>query len=162
MTMQTILLDDRLTTFSKDVGDAGYDLQAVAFIDAYGQRLLLDETTGISSITIHAGTSIKICTGIKIWIKDTKIFGAIFARSKLADKFKLTPSNCVAVIDSGYQGEYIVSLHNESDEAYAIRPMDKIAQLIFLPVISPVFSYVKEFPASIRGEKGILCEDVRK
>lgn len=70
-----------------------------------------------------------ISTGWAIEIPDG-YFGGIYARSGLASKQGLRPSNCVGVIDSGYRGEIMVALHNDSNETRAVHPLDKIAQLI--------------------------------
>ena len=62
-------------------------------------------------------------------------FGAIFARSGLATKQGLRPANCVGVCDEDYRGEYIVALHNDTNEDKIVQPNERIAQLVLLPYI---------------------------
>lgn len=81
-------------------------------------------------------------------------FGAIFARSGLATKQGLRPANCVGVCDEDYRGEYIVALHNDSEETRYIQHGDRIAQLVFLPYIDAEFESVKELDETERGEGG--------
>ena len=66
-------------------------------------------------------------------------FGGVFARSGLASKQGLRPANCVGVCDSDYRGEYIVALHNDSEEPCMVQSGDRIAQLVILPFYSVNF-----------------------
>ena len=81
-------------------------------------------------------------------------FGAIFARSGLATKNGLRPANCVGVCDSDYRGEYIVPLHNDTEEIQVIKPGDRIAQLVLTPYIPMNFIEVKELEETERGTGG--------
>lgn len=105
------------------------------------------------AIDIAPHSTIKIGTGIAVELKpDT--FGAIFARSGLATKKGLRPANCVGVCDSDYRGEYIVPLHNDTDEVMTIEPGERIAQLIILPFIPVQFNVVDNLSETGRSTSG--------
>lgn len=114
---------------------AGYDLYATA------------------NYEIAPHSTIKVGTGISIALPDNS-FGAIFARSGLATKKGLRPANCVGVCDSDYRGEYIVPLHNDTDEMMSIEAGERIAQLIVMPFIPVEFEEVDELDETERGNKG--------
>ncbi len=95
----------------------------------------------------------KIGTGLAIQ-PPKGYFGAIFARSGLATKNGLRPANCVGVCDEDYTGEYIVALHNDSSSIRAIKPGDRMAQLVFLPYITVDFDEVDEINKTERGRGG--------
>lgn len=118
-------------------GDAGFDLYAC-----------LDEP-----ITIKAGETVKVSTGLAIAIPES-YFGAVFARSGLATKQGLRPANCVGVCDAPYRGEYIVALHNDSDEDRVVNPKDRIAQLIIMPFLTAQLNLVNELDETERGTGG--------
>lgn len=115
-------------------GDAGYDLYA----DIPGKIIIWPHTTKF----IHIGIAIEIPDGY---------FGAIFARSGIASKQGLRPANCVGVCDSKYRGEYIVALHNDSDDIRIINHGDRIAQLVIMPYLSVEFNEVDELTSTERG-----------
>ena len=104
-------------------------------------------------ITIPAHSTEKIGTGLAIEIPKG-YFGAIFARSGLATKDGLRPANCVGCCDSDYRGEYIVALHNDTNEAKLIMPDERIAQLVVMPYLAVKFNEVDELPNTDRGEDG--------
>lgn len=106
-----------------------------------------------SPLTIPSHSTVKIGTGLAIEIPNG-YFGAIFARSGLATKQGLRPANCVGVCDSDYRGEYIVALHNDTDEAKLITPGERIAQLIIMPYLAVKFNEVNELSDTDRGEGG--------
>lgn len=82
-------------------------------------------------------------------------FAAIFARSGLATKHGLRPANCVGVCDADYRGEYIVALHNDSDESYTVQGGDRIAQIVILPFLSiDEFVPADELTETERGDGG--------
>ncbi len=116
---------------------AGYDLYAC-----------LD-----SPVTIRAHKTVKIGTGLSVEIPEG-YFGAIFARSGLASKNGIRPANCVGVCDSDYRGEYIVPLHNDTDEDYTVHHGDRIAQMIVLPYLSVEFIETGELSETDRGSSG--------
>ena len=104
-------------------------------------------------ITIEPHTTTKIGTGLSFELPNNT-FGAIFARSGLATKKGLAPANMVGVCDSDYRGEYIVPLHNYSNESQTIEPGERIAQLILMPYIPMVFEEVEELNDTQRGGQG--------
>jgi len=93
-------------------------------------------------------------TGIAIWIKDPGYAALILPRSGLGHKHGIVLGNLVGLIDSDYQGQLMVSAWNRSDIAFTIEPMERIAQLMIVPVLQAQFNVVTEFPASQRGEGG--------
>jgi deoxyuridine 5''-triphosphate nucleotidohydrolase (dut) len=95
----------------------------------------------------------KIGTGLSVAVPEN-YFGAVFARSGLASKQGLRPANCVGVCDSDYRGEYIVALHNDSDEIRTVRNGDRIAQLVIIPFMPADFEVTDELPETSRGEGG--------
>ena len=105
------------------------------------------------AIEIQPQKMAKIGTGIAITPPEG-YFGAIFARSGLATKRGLRPTNCVGVCDEDYTGEYIVGLYNDSNLVQTIEPGERIAQLIFLPYISVNMIEVDELKETKRGDGG--------
>lgn len=95
----------------------------------------------------------KVGTGLAFEIPDG-YFGAIFARSGLATKQGLRPANCVGVCDSDYRGEYIVAIHNDSEEERTIQPKDRMGQLVVMPYLAVEFEEVEELGETARGEGG--------
>ena len=93
-------------------------------------------------------------TGIAIYLKDPKFAAMILPRSGLGHKHGIVLGNLVGLIDSDYQGQLMVSAWNRSDMAFTIEPMERIAQLVIVPVLQAQFNVVSEFPASARGEGG--------
>jgi dUTP pyrophosphatase len=81
-------------------------------------------------------------------------FAAIYARSGIATKRGLRPANCTGICDSDYRGEYIVALHNDTDEMQSIEPGERIAQMILLPYIEMKFNEVDELSNTNRGDSG--------
>lgn len=106
-----------------------------------------------SSIVIMPHNTVKIGTGLAIELP-YGYFGAIFARSGLATKQGLRPSNCVGVCDEDYRGEYVVALHNDTDEPQTINPMERIAQLVVMPYLPVEFNEVDELNETERGTGG--------
>lgn len=105
------------------------------------------------SATIKPHETAKIGTGVAIQPpKDT--FGAVFARSGLAAKQGLRPANCVGVCDYDYTGEYIVALHNDSNEERVIEAGERIGQVVFIPYINVSFIEVNELEETKRGDGG--------
>lgn len=100
----------------------------------------------------------KIPTGIAVEIPDGYMMG-VFARSGLATKKGLRPSNCVGVIDSDYRGEVIVALYNDSDSTQYVFNKDKVAQLIILPFYYWDIQEVEELSNTTRGAGGFGSTD---
>lgn len=116
---------------------AGYDLYAA-----------IDEI-----VVIGPHETQKIGTGLSFELPDNT-FGMIVARSGLATKEGLRPANCSGICDSDYRGEYIIALHNDSDEIRYVEPNERIAQLILMSYVPMTFSLVNELTITERGEGG--------
>ena len=129
------LRDDAIIPIRANMGAAGYDL--FACFDA-------------NSVDIAPHETVKIGTGLAIQ-PPKNTFGAIFARSGLATKQGLRPSNCVGVCDEDFNGEYIVALYNDSNETRTIHSGQRIAQLVFIPYVSVEFEEVTELDETDRG-----------
>ena len=104
-------------------------------------------------VTVPAHSTVKIGTGLAFALPDNT-FAAIFARSGLATKQGLRPANCVGVCDSDYRGEYIVAVHNDTDEEKIVKPNERIAQMVLMPYIPMMFEEVESLDETERGEGG--------
>lgn len=104
-------------------------------------------------IHILPHSTVKIGTGLSFELPQ-RTFAAIFARSGIATKQGLRPANCVGVCDSDYRGEYIVAIHNDSEEVQTIVSQERIAQMILLPYIEMSFNEVDELSDTKRGDGG--------
>ena len=93
-------------------------------------------------------------TGIAIHLGDPAYAALILPRSGLGHKHGIVLGNLVGLIDSDYQGQLMVSAWNRSPSPFTIAPMERIAQLVIVPVAQAQFNLVREFPASQRGERG--------
>ena len=93
-------------------------------------------------------------TGIAIYLRDPNFAALILPRSGLGHKHGIVLGNLVGLIDSDYQGQLMVSAWNRSSKAFTIEPMERLAQLVIVPVVQAQFNIVTEFPASERGEGG--------
>ena len=93
-------------------------------------------------------------TGIAIWLKDPNYAALILPRSGLGHKHGIVLGNLVGLIDSDYQGQLMVSCWNRSDTPFTLQPMERLAQLVIVPVAQAQFNVVGEFPATQRGEGG--------
>ena len=107
----------------------------------------------IHPIRIAPKETVKIPTGLSIELPEG-YFGAIYARSGLASKQGLRPANCVGVADSDYRGEYIVALHNDSDEIREVEPGQRIAQLVIQPYLVCEFVESDQLSETERGDGG--------
>lgn len=116
---------------------AGYDLYAC-----------LEEP-----INVKSNQTVKIPTGLAMEIP-VGYAGMIFARSGLSTKKGLAPANKVGVCDSDYRGEYIVALHNHSDEDVTVNPGERIAQLVIIPFLSVDFIETDTLNDTVRGTGG--------
>jgi dUTP pyrophosphatase len=119
-------------------GSAGLDLRAC--IDA--------------SIELAPGAAVLIPTGLAIHIGDTGLAAMILPRSGLGHKHGIVLGNLTGLIDSDYQGQIFVSCWNRGSASYTISPGERIAQMIFVPVVQARFSVVEEFEESRRGAGG--------
>ena len=119
-------------------GSAGLDLRAC-----------LDD-----AITLAPGDTVLVPTGLAIHIGDPGLAAMILPRSGLGHKHGVVLGNLVGLIDSDYQGQLMVSVWNRGKDAFTIQPMERIAQMVIVPVVQPSFRIVEDFDASARGEGG--------
>ena len=119
-------------------GSAGLDLRAC--LDA--------------PLTLQANAWQLVPTGIAIFLTDPNFAAMILPRSGLGHKHGIVLGNLVGLIDSDYQGQLMVSAWNRSTVAFTIEPLERIAQLVIVPVVHAQFRVVTEFLASTRGEGG--------
>ena len=119
-------------------GSAGLDLRAC--LDA--------------PLTLEPNAWQLVPTGMALFLNDPAYAALILPRSGLGHKHGIVLGNLVGLIDSDYQGQLMVSAWNRSATAFTIAPMDRIAQLVIVPVVQAQFRVVTEFPASERGEGG--------
>lgn len=119
-------------------GSAGVDLRA-----------LVDET-----VVINPGDTYLVKTGLAIHIGDPGYAAMILPRSGLGHKKGIVLGNLVGLIDSDYQGELMVSVWNRGKESFELKPMERIAQLMVVPVVQPEFNIVESFEASERASGG--------
>ena len=119
-------------------GSAGLDLRAC-----------IDE-----AITIEAGQTVLIPTGLAIHIGDPSYAAMILPRSGMGHKNGIVLGNLVGLIDSDYQGQLMVSTWNRGQSAFMLNPMERLAQLIIVPVLQVGFNVVEEFGDSERGVGG--------
>jgi dUTP pyrophosphatase len=119
-------------------GSAGMDLRA-----------MIDTT-----MTIAPGETQLIPTGIAIHVTDPGLAAVILPRSGLGHKHGIVLGNLVGLIDSDYQGPLMVSCWNRSDCPFTLEIGDRLAQLVFVPVVQAQFKLVDEFDSSDRGEGG--------
>ena len=106
------------------------------------------------NIKLQANDTILIPSGIAIHINNKNLCGVILPRSGLGHKHGIVLGNLVGLIDSDYQGEIFVSLWNRSNVEYEIKPFDRVAQLVFMPVEIVKFNLVESFDQSSRGDAG--------
>ena len=104
--------------------------------------------------TIQPGETMMIPTGMAIHIDNTYYAALILPRSGLGHKHGIVLGNLVGLIDSDYQGQLLVSCWNRSKESFLLNPMERIAQLVIVPVVQADFHIVDEFTESERGEDG--------
>src|SRR6185503_10404495 len=107
-----------------------------------------------SELILQPGESQLISSGIAIHVGDSGYAAVILPRSGLGAKNGIVLGNLVGLIDSDYQGPLMVSLWNRGRAAFTIQPMDRIAQLVVVPVAQVEFNVVEEFTASNRGAGG--------
>jgi dUTP pyrophosphatase len=119
-------------------GSAGFDLRAV-----------LDEP-----LPLKPGQTELISTGLSLYIEDSGYAGLILPRSGLGHKHGIVLGNLVGLIDSDYQGPLMVSAWNRGKDLFTINPMERLAQLVIVPVAQVRFDLVDEFEATQRAEGG--------
>ncbi len=119
-------------------GSAGLDLRAC-----------LDD-----AIELAPGATVLLPTGLAIHIADPSLAAMVLPRSGLGHKHGVVLGNLVGLIDSDYQGQLMVSVWNRAQESFTIEPGERIAQMIFVPVVQAEFNVVEDFSATERGEGG--------
>lgn len=139
-----------LKILDKRVGSE-FPLPAYATDGAAGMdlRACLDE-----HLRIEPGESHLVPTGIAIHVKDKRIAAVLLPRSGLGHKHGIVLGNLVGLIDSDYQGQVFVSLWNRGHEHFVVEPGDRIAQMVFVPIVPVEFEVVSEFKQSERGAGG--------
>jgi dUTP pyrophosphatase len=106
------------------------------------------------AIHIHPGETHLIPTGMAIHLADPGLAAMILPRSGLGHKHGIVLGNLVGLIDSDYQGEIMVSTWNRGRQAFTLNPLDRLAQLVIVPVLQVGFNIVDSFAASERGAGG--------
>ncbi|MBM5570453.1 MULTISPECIES: dUTP diphosphatase [Deefgea] len=135
------ILDDRLKEnlpAYATSGSAGLDLRAC-----------LD-----SSVELAPGATTLVPTGMALHLNDAGLAAMILPRSGLGHKHGIVLGNLVGLIDSDYQGQIFVSVWNRGSTSFTIQPLERIAQLVIVPVVQVGFNIVDEFAESARGEGG--------
>ena len=140
-TLEVKILDERIRGMLPHYaspGAAGLDLRAC--VDA--------------PLVLQAGDSRLVSSGIAIHVADPGYAAIVLPRSGLGAKNGIVLGNLVGLIDSDYQGPLMVSLWNRGREPFTVQPMDRIAQLVVIPVAQVEFDVVEDFAASARGAGG--------
>jgi dUTP pyrophosphatase len=107
-----------------------------------------------SAIELAPGESRLIPTGIAVHLANPGLAAVLLPRSGLGHKHGIVLGNLVGLIDSDYQGQVFVSLWNRSKETYTVQPLDRIAQMVVIPVVQVAFKVVDTFEDSTRGTGG--------
>jgi len=139
--LEVKILDERIRAMLPhyaSAGAAGLDLRAC--VD--------------SPLALQGGESQLVSSGIAIHVGDPGYAAVILPRSGLGAKSGIVLGNLVGLIDSDYQGPLMISVWNRGKSAFTIQPLDRIAQLIVVPVVQVEFEVVEEFAASARGTGG--------
>ncbi|MDB1144773.1 MAG: dUTP diphosphatase [Alcaligenaceae bacterium] len=131
------IMREQLPTYAS-AGSAGLDLRAC--IEA--------------PITIKPGETILLPTGLSMYLQDPNYAAMILPRSGLGHKHGIVLGNLVGLIDSDYQGELKISTWNRSQTPFTIEPLERIAQLVIVPVMQAQWDLVESFETSTRGEGG--------
>jgi dUTP pyrophosphatase len=141
MKLDVKILDARMRDFLPAYatpGSAGLDLRAC-----------IDE-----ALVIEPGQTVLVPTGLAIHLADPGYAAVILPRSGLGHKHGIVLGNLVGLIDSDYQGQLMVSTWNRGDTAFTLNPMERLAQLVIVPVVQAQLNIVDEFEASERGAGG--------
>jgi dUTP pyrophosphatase len=140
-TLQVKILDERMRNQMPSYGtpgSAGLDLRAC--IDA--------------AIEIAPGQTVLVPTGLSIFVEDPRYAALILPRSGLGHKHGIVLGNLVGLIDSDYQGQLMVSTWNRSNTPFTLEPMERLAQLVIVPIQQVELKIVEEFAESSRGAGG--------
>lgn len=142
-TVQVKILDARLADTIEfpayaTAGSAGLDLRACIS----------------ESLQIAPQQTVLLPTGLAIYIADPSLAAVILPRSGLGHKHGIVLGNLVGLIDSDYQGELKISCWNRGSDHFTVHPGDRMAQLVFVPVVRPELCLVESFTQTVRGEAG--------
>lgn len=140
-TVSLRILDERIRPYLPAYatsGSAGMDLRACIS----------------APITVPPGRTELVPTGVAIHIGDPGLAALILPRSGLGHKRGIVLGNLVGLIDSDYQGSLLVSCWNRSGEPFTLEPLDRLAQIVFVPIVHVQFREMDAFPSSPRGEGG--------
>jgi dUTP pyrophosphatase len=140
-TLQVKILDERMRSQMPSYGtpgSAGLDLRAC--IDA--------------AIEIAPGQTVLVPTGLSIYVEDPRYAALILPRSGLGHKHGIVLGNLVGLIDSDYQGQLMVSTWNRGSQTFTLEPMERLAQLVIVPIQQVELKIVDEFAESSRGTGG--------
>jgi dUTP pyrophosphatase len=140
-TLQVKILDERMRSQMPSYGtpgSAGLDLRAC--IDA--------------AIEIAPGQTVLVPTGLSIYVEDPRYAALILPRSGLGHKHGIVLGNLVGLIDSDYQGQLMVSTWNRSSQPFTLEPLERLAQLVIVPIQQVELKIVDEFVESSRGTGG--------
>jgi len=135
------IIDERMRTLlpaHATPGSAGLDLRACI----------------AEAITIEPGATVLIPTGLAIHIADPGYCAMILPRSGMGHKNGIVLGNLVGLIDSDYQGQLMISTWNRGQSAFTLQPLERLAQLVIVPVMQVAFHVVDDFDASARGAGG--------
>lgn len=135
------ILDERLCTQAPSYatpGSAGLDLRACIS----------------APVVLAPEQSELISSGLAVFIKNPGFAGLVLPRSGLGHKHGIVLGNLTGLIDSDYQGPLMVSLWNRSQTSFTVNPLDRIAQLVIVPVVQATWQVVTDFPPTQRGTNG--------
>jgi len=138
-----MILDSRI---GKSLPLPNYATEGSAGLD---MRACIDEP-----LTVNPGDAELVPTGLAIHIGDSGLAAVLLPRSGLGHKHGLVLGNLTGLIDSDYQGQVFISCWNRSSKAYEIKPGERIAQMVFIPVEQVRFEVVEDFQNSDRGDGG--------
>ncbi len=141
--VQIKVLDPRI---GQEIPLPNYATEGAAGMDL---RACIDEP-----MTINPGETVLIPTGMAIHIADRTLAAMLLPRSGLGHKHGIVLGNLTGLIDSDYQGQVFVSCWNRGQTAYTVQVAERIAQMVFVPVVQAQFEVVGEFSKSPRGEGG--------
>ena len=137
------VLDERV---AGDYGLPSYATESAAGVDL---RACID-----APLAVHPGDTHLIPTGVAVHMADAELAAVVLPRSGLGHRHGIVLGNLVGLIDADYQGQIFVSCWNRGHDSFTIQPGDRIAQMVFLPIVRAHFDVVESFEESVRGAGG--------